>query len=323
MVVVAHVVLVLRRPHGSSPRGGGGGPASTPTKYCPLDFERLQHASLSASSSMLVDLFSAGRSPRRGDELRQWRAPSLPDLGRIATFVPPRSRAALVAAAHHPRVIRVVRRPRWGNLRRLQPFSHRYGHDRGGQAIDRYYIDRFIAANADDIRGRVLEVAEGRYANAHRAGVTELDVLDIDPRNPTATIVADLDDAESLPHLVFDCVLLTQTLQYVRDPRGSLRNIWSSLAPGGVLLMTVPSAAKIDHTMSDWDSWRVLPVGLRRLLEATCEGADVTVSGHGNLLATVAFLLGLAADELRPSELDSPDMLYPLVTCARAQKGGT
>jgi hypothetical protein len=217
-------------------------------------------------------------------------------------------------------VIRAIRRPRWGNLRRLAPFSHRYGHDRGSQTIDRYYIDEFIAANADAIRGRVLEVSEGRYAHAHGKAVTRLDVLDVDPRNPAATVVADLDDSGSLPPLAYDCVLLTQTLQYVRDPWATLRTIWSSVAPGGVLLMTVPAAAKVDHTLTDRDSWRVLPVGMRRLLDATCEGADATVLGHGNLLATIGFLLGLAANELSVAELDVDDPLHPLVTSARVRK---
>ena len=48
--------------------------------------------------------------------------------------------------------------PDFGALRRLQPFSTVFGSDRG-TCIDRYYIERFLAANSSDIHGRVLEVA--------------------------------------------------------------------------------------------------------------------------------------------------------------------
>jgi SAM-dependent methyltransferase len=216
----------------------------------------------------------------------------------------------------------VVRRARWGNLRRVRPFSDRYGFDRG-HAIDRYYIDRFVESCADDIRGRVLEVADPRYAGAHSDGITRIDVLDVDPRNPAATVVADLDDAGSLPVGVYDCVVLTQTLQYTADPRLALANIWASLVEGGVLLLSVPACSRVDRGLRDRDSWRVTPVGLSRLLTASCPGADMRVAGYGNVLTCAAFLFGLAAEELRPTELDVVDEAFPLVTCARVAKGPT
>lgn len=44
-------------------------------------------------------------------------------------------------------------------LARLDPVSRTFGFDRG-KPVDRWYIERFLAAHADDVRGRVLEVAE-------------------------------------------------------------------------------------------------------------------------------------------------------------------
>lgn len=60
-------------------------------------------------------------------------------------------------------LIHSTRRPRvghvqLGDLNRLTPISRDWGFDRG-QAIDRLYIERFIAAYANDIRGDVLEVS--------------------------------------------------------------------------------------------------------------------------------------------------------------------
>ena len=58
--------------------------------------------------------------------------------------------------------------------------------------MDRYYIERFLAAHSADIRGRTLEVKSAEYTRRFGSAVTQADVLDIDARNPDATIVADL-----------------------------------------------------------------------------------------------------------------------------------
>ena len=244
------------------------------------------------------------------------------DLRRAARRLPSPVRRALVEVAGFPRVRRVLHRPRWGNLRRSRPFSDRYGNDRGS-AIDRYYIDRFVAEHAADIRGHVLEVAEGRYARVHPDAITVLDILDIDPRNDEATVIVDLDDAGSLPRRTYDCIVLTQTLQYLFDPVVALTNLWDALAPGGVLLLSVPVTARVDPDLVDRDAWRVLAPGLEQLLHRTCDGGEITVTTAGNLLSSIAFLLGLATEELHPDELAEDDRNHALVTCARVRRPTT
>ena len=58
--------------------------------------------------------------------------------------------------------------------------------------------------------------------------------------NPQATIVADLTDAPHIPDDTFDCAIVTQTLQFVYDVRAAFATLHRILAPGGVLLATVP-----------------------------------------------------------------------------------
>jgi hypothetical protein len=41
---------------------------------------------------------------------------------------------------------------------------------------------------------------------------------------------------------------------------------------------------------------------------------------HGNVLAAISFLHGLAAEELRPEELDHRDTDYELLITVRARK---
>src|SRR5215218_5304989 len=85
-----------------------------------------------------------------------------------------------------------LRRPAWlGTIRRTTPLSDHWGRDRG-TPIDRYYIERFLAAERSTIRGRVLEVLNAEYTERFGTGVERSDVLDIDSSNTTATIVADL-----------------------------------------------------------------------------------------------------------------------------------
>jgi hypothetical protein len=43
------------------------------------------------------------------------------------------------------------------NLRRVHPYSHGFGYDRG-QPLDRSYIERFLGRHAVDVRGEVMEV---------------------------------------------------------------------------------------------------------------------------------------------------------------------
>ena len=69
----------------------------------------------------------------------------------------------------------------FGDLRRTQPIDKYFGWDRG-QPIDRYYIERFLASHAADVRGRVLEVGDATYTHRFGAGrVTRSDVLHVDP----------------------------------------------------------------------------------------------------------------------------------------------
>lgn len=209
---------------------------------------------------------------------------------------------------------------RWGSLRRTHPLSAYWGFDRG-TPVDRTYIERFLQAHADDIRGRVLEVRDAGYTTAYGGDrVTAADVVDIDPENERATVVADLSSPESLAAARFDCVLIAQTLQYVRDPEAALANLWRALVPGGAALITAPCTSRVDPDAADDDRWRFTPAGLETLLRSAGEWVELEVIGYGNLITSVAFLMGMAAEELRPREFDELDRFYPLVVCARARK---
>ena len=123
----------------------------------------------------------------------------------------------------------------------MTPFSRKWGFDRG-TPIDRVYIERFLESHANDVSGSCLEVLNAAYTDRFGgARVSRADVLDIDPANIHATIVADLGEPESLPAHRFDCIIFTQTLHLIPDMHAALVNVWQALRPGGVLLVTVPA----------------------------------------------------------------------------------
>ena len=218
-------------------------------------------------------------------------------------------------AAARRRLRRLRRRARFGALRRITPLSDDWGYDRG-TPVDRWYIERFLERRAADVRGRVLEVKSDDYARRFGRDVTT-EVLDIDEDNPRAGLVADLARPEQLPERRFDCFVLTQTLQYVSDLEAAVRSCRQVLVEGGVALVTLPTVSAIAEPHRP-DLWRFTPSGCRALFDEVFGEDNVEVEGHGNLLTSIAFLHGIAAEELDPSELGASDPRYPVIVVVRA-----
>ncbi|MEA2137051.1 MAG: hypothetical protein QOG56_201 [Solirubrobacteraceae bacterium] len=205
-------------------------------------------------------------------------------------------------------------------LTRLEPVSRTFGFERG-KPVDRWYIERFLAAHAADVRGRVLEVAESTYTGWYGGGdVRRGDVLHAAPGNPEATIVGDLTTGEGIPAAAFDCFVMTQTLPFVYDVADAVRGAHRLLKPGGVVLATVPGMSQVSREdQRDWgDWWRFTSQGARRLFADVFGEDGVEVRAHGNVLTACAFLYGLAAEELTEAQLAFDDRDYELLITVRA-----
>jgi SAM-dependent methyltransferase len=209
----------------------------------------------------------------------------------------------------------------FGNLRRVQPVSREFGYDRG-LPIDRYYIEKFLAAHQQDICGRVLEIGDDSYTR-HFGGerVTTRDVLHVAAGDPAATFVGDLTQAEHIPSAAFDCFILTQTLHLIYDVRKALQTIYRILKPGGVVLATFPGISQIssDRWANNWH-WSFTTLSARRLFEEVFPDSGITMEVYGNVLTATAFLQGLAVEELSQAELDYQDPNYEFLITIRAQK---
>jgi SAM-dependent methyltransferase len=210
----------------------------------------------------------------------------------------------------------------FGSLRRTRPIRRHFGWGHG-TPVDRHYVERFLAAHASDIRGRVLEVGDRGYTERFGADrVSRSDVLHVEEGNPEATIVGDLTESSTLEREAYDCVILTFVLADIFEVRDALRSVHRSLRPGGVLLVAehgIRSVSRYDYDR--WgDHWRFTSLSLDRLLREAFPGGEVEVAAHGNVLAAVAFLHGLLAEELDDEELSVRDPDFELVLTARAVK---
>lgn len=225
---------------------------------------------------------------------------------------------------------RLTCRPRlgeidFGDLRRVSPISKKFGLDRGF-SIDRYYIEKFLGEFLADIRGTVLEVGDNGYTKKFgQKRVSRSDVLHVEKGHPQATIVADLGRDRTLPADTFDCIICTQTLQFIYDFHAALQCLCRILKPGGVLLATMAGISQVSRfDMDRWgDYWRLTTLSTSRLFDGVFPPGSVQINAYGNVLSAVAFLHGIAATELTEDELNYCDPDYQLVIAVKAVKPTT
>lgn len=240
--------------------------------------------------------------------------------GLFKRILPERLYRQLVLYTRDPPVGRVD----LGDLGSTKPVSEIWGLDRG-QPVDRYYINRFLAAHVEDIRGLVLEIGDNRYTRRYGGErVQKSDVLHLSMQSKHVTIVADLTRADHIPTASFDCIICTQTLHFIYEKEKAVATLCRLLRPNGVLLATFPGISQISrYDMEHWgDYWRFTSASARRLFGNAFSGGETQVRVYGNVLAATAFLHGLAVEELRQGVLDVIDPDYEVTIGVRAVKSG-
>lgn len=206
-------------------------------------------------------------------------------------------------------------------LNGVKPLSTDFGFDRGG-AIDRYYIERFLLANASHIKGNVLEVADAKYTRLFGGNaVTKSDVLHVNDSNPLATVVADLSNASHVKSDQFDCFIFTQTLHLIYQFREALQTCYRILKPGGTLLMTVPGITHIDQ--GEWGGswyWAFTEAAVQRMVAEVFPAGSFQTQTFGNVLVAASFLYGVGLPEMKQSEMDAHDPHYQVIITVKATK---
>jgi len=207
-----------------------------------------------------------------------------------------------------------------GDFDRLSPISCATAVDRG-VPIDRYYVDRWFASTRDAVRGRVLELGDGHYARQFGGGaITDIRTLSVDVDSPQfveqfAALARDTGAG-------FDCLVMPQVLHAVFDVEEIIRLAHKLLEPGGVLLATLAGLGPLDSDGEDSRYWGFTSDSARHLFDAHFQPELVSVSAHGNVVAAIALMQGLASSELATHELNAVDADYEVVIGVCARRAG-
>jgi SAM-dependent methyltransferase len=234
-------------------------------------------------------------------------------------FVPISARQWLIRNFRYPYRDRI----NFGDLDRTTPISRVWGLDRGFP-VDRYYIEQFLSTYSSDVKGSTLEMGDNTYTLRYGGDrVSKSDILHVAKGAPNATIIADLTQAENIPSEAFDCIICTQTLHLIYRIDLAISTLHRILKPGGSLLATMPGISQISrYDMDRWgDYWRFTSASARRIFADHFSAGNIKVHIFGNVLAALAFLQGLAVEDVVKEELDVLDPDYEVLIGVRAVKG--
>jgi SAM-dependent methyltransferase len=205
----------------------------------------------------------------------------------------------------------------FGDLARIKPVSEGFGFRRG-TPVDRFYIEGFLDRHRADIKGRVLEIADDDYSRRFGSGIVQQDILNV-TEVPGTTIVGDIAADGVLPPDSFDCIILTQTLQYLYEAPRAVSRIHNALKPGGIALATVPAISPVDHNDWEW-YWLFTERSARRMFEDAFGHGNVEVEVFGNAFAATCFIQGVAQEDVGRQWLQPKDPSFPVNITIRARR---
>ena len=211
---------------------------------------------------------------------------------------------------------------KWGSFRRLTPISSVFGYDRG-KSINRYYIDKFLKENQMNITGSILEFGDDRYTKKYgKDKIEKSDVLYPVEGNQNANIICDITKADIIPSNTYDCIICTQTLQFIFDLDSALLHLERILKPGGVILSTSSGISQISKYDMDryGEYWRFTKMSSLNLFSKYFDKSKIKVKTYGNVLIGMSYLHGLSMEELTKEELEFNDPNYQVFISVKAKK---
>jgi hypothetical protein len=85
----------------------------------------------------------------------------------------------------------------------------------------------------------------------------------------------------------------------------------------------VPVVSRIDRSALESEYWRLTAATCSRVFGEVFGPEGVAVRARGNVLTAVAFLVGMAAEELSTRDLERDDPFFPILVSVRATKAHT
>ncbi len=206
---------------------------------------------------------------------------------------------------------------------KVKPVSDVFGLDRG-KPIDRYYIEQFLNQNNNCIKGDVLEIAEDLYTQKfgekNKLNSYILDFSGIDNSNNVINI--DLTDVENVPINKFDCIICTQTLNFIFDFNKAIESIFKMLKENGTALVTVAGISQISRYDADrWgDFWRFNPMGIEKCFSEKFGASNTMLNLYGSNYSATMFLNGFCFEECNYKKINFHDNNYPLIIGLKVTK---
>lgn len=201
-----------------------------------------------------------------------------------------------------------------------KPLSRRFGLERGN-AIDRVFIEMFLEKFSEYIRGNVMEIADDTYTVRYGKAVKQAHVLHVNGWGKNA-IKGNLATGEGIVENSVDCLICTQTVQFIYDIHNVVKNIYRLLKKGGIALVTAAGIAQLSlYDYRNWgEYWRFTKQSASLLFEECFNKDDIEVSSYGNVKVATSMLYGLCVEDLKESDFKYNDEQFPVIITIAAQK---
>lgn len=202
-----------------------------------------------------------------------------------------------------------------------RPVSKLFGSERG-KAVDRKYIEIFLGENKGYIKGTVLEVLNNKYTKMFGGDKVDKSVVSHVNGWGSNTVLCNFETGEGVTEETYDCIICTQTLQYIYDVRTAVKNLYTMLKTGGTVLITVPGIKPIcEYDDSHWgEYWSFTVKSVERLIDEVCGLQNATISSCGNVKTATAYMYGICVEELEEFDFKYNDARYPFIITAKIIK---
>lgn len=198
-----------------------------------------------------------------------------------------------------------------------RPVGKIYGGNRGG-SICRYYLDAFLDQVKEAITGTVLEIGDRNYTDRFGKNVKYSYVLHFDSgyEEYGLDFKGDLRTGEGIEKNFYNCIILTQVLNFVENIDNIPNILINALKVGGQLLISVSGISTIcRYDMDKYGQyWNFTDKSLRNLFINS--NTECKVWTKGNCKVACAFLQGMGCAELTREELEDTDEDFQVVIFA-------
>lgn len=192
-----------------------------------------------------------------------------------------------------------------------------------GKAIDRVYIEEFIEKYKKDIRGTVMEIQDNRYLKRFGEDRVKKEIiLHAEYQKGVNHLKGNFATGEGLSEHMVDCLICTQTLQYIYDLQSTAKNIYKILKRDGIALITVPGIKTLStyHDAKWGEYWSFTKRSIYQMFVDVFGKDNIEVGSYGNVKVTMAYLYGLCAEDLMAEDFGYNDENCPFIIAARLQK---